>query len=329
MPLRRSMLATCLAFAGASLLHRHAPAQTGSWPERPVRVIVPYPPGGAVDVPIRILAEALRHRLGQPFVVENKPGAGGNIGVDAIAKAMPDGHTIGAATVNNLAINQFLYPRMPYDAERDLALASLCWEAPLVLVVPSEHVAAQTLQEFVDWAKGRRGGTTFSSPGIGTTAHLSAERFRRSRGIEATHLPFRGGAEALPAMLRGDVDFAINNVPSYLPAIREGKLRALAVTSEGRWPNLPDAPTMGEAGVDDFVVFSWGAMVLPARTPAPVVERLSAALRDIAADPAIQRRFEPTGNRLLGSTPAEAAARAARERPAWGRLVQISGARLD
>jgi len=327
-----AMLTRRLAL-GASLgaaLPLNARAQDGEgWPERPVRVVVPYPPGGAADVPVRILTEALRGAFGQPFVVENRPGAGGNIGVDAVAKAAPDGYTIGWATVNNLAINQYLYPRLPFDVERDITVASLSWEAPLVLIVPAEHVPARDLQEFVRWAKSQREGVIYSSPGIGTTAHLSAARFCRMQGVKAMHLPFRGAAEAMPALLRGDVNFAIDNLPSYLPVIREGKLRALAVTAEARWPDLPEVPTMTEAGVEGLTVFSWGAAILPARTPAPVVERLSAALRTVAADPGTQRRFAPTGSRPLSSTLAEAMARAAAERPVWAEAVRISGARLE
>lgn len=316
-----------LAGAGAAALARPALAQ--AWPARPIRMIVAWPPGGAVDQAGRLIADALRERLGQPVVVENRGGAGGNIGTAAVAKAAPDGYTIGAVAINNLVINQFMYAQMPYDPERELTLASLGWEAPLVLVVPAQHVPARSLAEFTAWARSQRGGVPYGSPGVGTTPHLTGALFCRRVGIDATHVPFRGGGEALPALLRGDTKFAIDNLPTVIASVREGSLRALAVTSAERWPDLPDAPTMAEAGAAGFVVTSWGTVAVPAGTPPEIVDRISAAVRDAAADPAMRARFAPTGNRPLGSTPDQAAARAARERPMWREAVQLSGARLE
>ena len=282
-----------------------------------------------MDLAGRLIAEGLRDRLRQPVVVENRPGAGGNIGVAAAAKATPDGTTLCTTAVNSLAINQFVYDKLPFDPERDLIPVSLGWEAPLVLVVPAAHVPARTMQEFATWAKGRRDGVSYGSSGIGTTVHLSGALFCRRLGIDGTHVPFRGGSEALTALLRGDTQFAVDNLPTVLAAVRDGALRALAVTSAARWPDLPEVPTMAETGVADFVVTSWGAISVPAGTPRPIVERLSEAMRTTAADPAMQARFAPTGNQLLGSTPEEAAARAAKERPMWREAVRISGARLE
>ena len=317
-------LSSSLSGAGAT-----AAAAQGRWPERPVRIIVPYPAGGSTDVLTRILAERLKDRLGGTWVIENRPGAGGNVGIDAVAKAEPDGYTIGSATVGHFAINQYLYAKMSYDADRDLQPVSMTWELPNVAVVPAKHVPARTLKEFVAWAKARDAGILYGSPGVGTTPHLSGALFAVREGFKGTHLPFRGAAQTLPAMLGGDVHLAIDNLASYVGAIEGGDLRALAVTSPTRWPTLPDVPTMAEAGVPDFVVTSWAAFVLPKATPRPVADRLSAELRAIAADPALQARFQVAGARALGSTPEEALAQGQRERPMWQEMVRLSGARLD
>ncbi|MCK8786115.1 tripartite tricarboxylate transporter substrate-binding protein [Roseomonas sp. NAR14] len=318
-----------LLSATAGLLAAPCLARAQAWPIRPLRMIVAYPPGGAVDLAGRLIAEALGARLGQPVVVDNRTGGGGTIGTAAVAHAAPDGYTLGASAVNSLAINQYLYRNLPYDPEKDLVPASLGWEAPLVVVVPAEHVPVRTLAEFIAWAKARPDGVAFGSSGVGTTVHLSGEMLCRRTGIQGTHIPFRGGADALTGMLRGDIQMTVDNLPTALSNLRGGKLRALAVTSAARAPDLPDVPTMAEAGVPDFVVTSWGAVAVPAGTPAAIVERISAAMRDAAADPAVQARFRPTGNQPLGTTPAEAAARAARERPMWENLVRVSGATLD
>lgn len=282
-----------------------------------------------MDIAARLIADGLGARLGQSVVVENRPGGGGTIGTAAVANATADGYTLGASAVNSLSINQFLYRDLPYNPEKDLVPVSLGWEAPLVVVVPVDHVPARTLGEFIAWAKKQPQGVTFGSSGIGTTVHLSGEMLCRRTGIQGLHVPFKGGSEALTGMLRGDIQFVVDNVPTALANLRGGKLRALAVTSAERWPDLPDVPTMAEAGVADFVVTSWGAVTVPAGTPAPVVERLSQAMREAAADPALQKRFAQTGTRMLGTTPQEAAARAAKERPMWQELVRVSGATLD
>lgn len=321
---RRPLLAApLLAALGAPA------ARAQAWPARSLRLVVGFPPGGAVDIAARLIADLLTPKLGQPVVVENRPGGSGTIGVTAVAQAVPDGYTLGAIAVNSLSIHPYLFARLPYDPERDLLPVSLAWEAPLVLVVPAAHVPARSVAELVAWARQQRGGVSFGSSGVGTTVHLSGELFSRRAGIQGVHVPFRGGSEALTSLLRGDIAFAVDNVPTALPSIRSGVLRPLAVTSAERWPDLPDVPTMAEAGVPDLVATSWGAVCVPTGTDAAIVARLSAAMRELAADPAAQQKFRPTGNRLLGTTPDEAAARAARERPMWRDVVRASGATLD
>jgi tripartite-type tricarboxylate transporter receptor subunit TctC len=321
-PTRRALLTG--VFATSVGLIAGANAQV-TWPDRPVRIIAPFPAGGSVDVLVRILAEQLQNRLGQAFVVENRSGAGGNIGIAAVASSPPDGTTIGAATVGQFSINQYLYERMPFDADHDIVPATLIWEYPNVLVVASAHVPVTTVAEFIDWAKAR-GDVTYGSPGVGTTPHLSAALFSTRTGINAVHVPFRGAAQTIPAMLAGDVTYAVDNLASYTSTIASGQMRPLAVTTAERWPTLPDVPTMAEAGQPDFVVTSWGAFVVPSGTARNVIDRLSEAMQEIAADTAVQRRFLVAGARVIASTPEQASARAVTERPMWKELVRISGA---
>lgn len=321
LPSRRTVLGSTAA--ASLLIAAGARAQT-AWPDRAVKIIVPYPAGGSTDVLARILAERLNAMYGQPFVIENRPGAGGNIGIAAVTTSAPDGYTIGAATIGHFAINQFLYKTMPYDPARDMIPASMTWELPNVFVVASEHVPAKSVAEFVGWAK-QKGKLNFGSPGVGTSPHLSGVLFAKRSGLDAVHVPFRGAAQTIPAMLSGNVDFAIDNLASYIGQIQSGKMRALAVTSAQRWPTLPDVPTMGEAGMSDFVVTSWAAFVLPAATPRPVVDKLSGAMKQIAADTAVQKRFLVAGARILSSTPEEATAFANKERARWKEVVALSG----
>jgi tripartite-type tricarboxylate transporter receptor subunit TctC len=319
---------TILRGAAAASALSAAPAfaqNTGGWPDHPLRMIVPYPAGGSTDVLFRILAESMKDKIGQPVVTENKPGASGNIGIDIVAKSPPDGYTVGAATVGHFSINQFLIAKMPFDAEKDLVAPTLTYELPNVAVVATAHVPAKTLPEFIAYAKARPNGISIGSPGPGTTPHLSGVLFAARTGVNAVHVPFRGAAQTIPAMLSGDVTFAVDNLASYISQIESGAMRALAVTSSKRWPTLPNVPTMAEAGVPDFVVTSWSAYVLPTGTPQPVIEKISAAHKAIAADEAMQKRFLAAGARLLASTPAEAKAFAATETKMWQEVVRLSG----
>ena len=202
---------------------------------------------------------------------------------------------------------------------------SLAYELPNVAVVAAAHVQARTLQEFIAWAKARPGGISIGSPGPGTTPHLSGVLFAVRTGVPAVHVPFRGAAQTIPAMLAGDVTFAVDNLASYIAHIESGQMRALAVTSSQRWPTLPNVPTMAEVGVPDFVVTSWGAYVMPAATPAAIVDRLAAAHREIALDETMQQRFLAAGGRVLHSSPAETRAFAAKETVMWRELVRLSG----
>jgi len=322
-PNRRAFLQSAAAAAAGALVATGARAQT-TWPDRTIRLIVTYPPGGSTDVLARIMAERLKELLGQTIVVENRPGAGGNIGIVTVTGSAPDGYTIGAATIGHFAINQFLYKNMPYDPEHDIIPVSLTWEFPNVFVVASDQVPAKTMAEFLTWAK-QKAHISFGSPGVGTTPHLSGVLFTKRTGLDAVHVPFRGAAQTIPAMLSGAVDFALDNLASYIPLIKSGQMRALAVTSAQRWPTLPDLPTMAEAGLNDFVVTSWAAFVVPKGTPRQVIDKLSGAIKTITADPELQRRFLVAGARTISSTPEEAMAFANKERATWQQVVALSG----
>ncbi len=297
-----------------------------AWPDKPVKIVVLFPAGGASDTLTRMLAEKLQARLGQNIVIENRTGAGGNIGMVAVMGAAADGYTVASATIGTLSINQFLYANPGYDAARDFAYVSTFWENCNVVVVSAAH-PARTMQEFRAWALARPQGVTFSSSGVGTTPHLSGELFGQRTGIKVVHVPFRGSATT--EVMAGTIDFAIDNVASYTPFLKAGRARALAVTSPERWPVFPDVPTMAEAGVPDFVITSWGALVMPAATPAAITQKLSQAMQEIAAEPATRERFLATGARLTASSPQETAAFAARERIKWKDVVRLSGAKLE
>ena len=212
---RRALLGSFAASAALGLSSPPSRAQETS-PSRPVKVIVPYPAGGSTDVLFRILADRMKDKLGQPFVVENRAGASGNVGIDAVLKGSADGYTLGAATVGHFSINQFLFAKMPFDAEKDMVAPTLVYELPNVAVVASQHVPAKTLEEFIAWAKARPNGISIGSPGPGTSPHLSGVLFSARTGVNAVHVPFRGAAQTIPAMLSGDVTFAVDNLASYI-----------------------------------------------------------------------------------------------------------------
>jgi len=319
-PLILRTLIACIAL-GAS-------ASALAWPERPVRILMPFAAGGASDVLTRILAENLQAKLGQPFVVENRVGAGGNIAMDAGAKAPPDGYTITSATIGTLTINQFLYKDLPFDAERGFAYASTFWANCNLVLVPAS-LPVKDLKELIVHLKSKPKGANFGSSGVGTTPHLAGELFRMRLGLEAVHVPARGGPQSVQLMLGGQLDFSIDNIANFAAPLAGGQVKALATTCGERWPRLPEVPTMAEAGVPDFVITSWGMLIFPAGTPAPIVERLSKTVAEIAADPGVPARFLNAGARITSSTPAEATAFAARERKRWSEVVRASGAQAN
>jgi tripartite-type tricarboxylate transporter receptor subunit TctC len=296
-----------------------------AWPAKPVRIVVLFGAGGASDTLTRVVGEKLQAYFSQSFPVENKTGAGGNIGMINVMNSPPDGYAIASATIGTLSINQFLYANVGYDPAKDFTYVSRIWENFNVVVVSAEH-PAKNMKEFIAWGKDQPKGVTFSSSGVGTTPHLAGELFAKRTGVKGVHVPFRSSATI--EVVAGTVDFAIDNVASWVPQIRAGKARALAVTSSDRWNSLPEIPTMGEVGLPDFVITSWGAFVMPPGTPAAITAQLSKAIQEILSQPEVKERFLKIGARAVPSTPQETAAFAAAERVKWKEIVQLSGAKL-
>ncbi|WP_459618256.1 Bug family tripartite tricarboxylate transporter substrate binding protein [Bordetella sp. 2513F-2] len=327
-PVRRAMVTFLLALAASIAIPAAQAAQAG-YPERPVRLVVPYPPGGATDVIGRVLAEQLGAELGQAVVVENRAGAAGNIGADQVAKAQPDGYTLLMGALTSHAINAVLYEgRVSYDIERSFAPVSIVGTVPLVFVVhPS--VQARTLQEFIALAKSRPGHITMASAGNGSPQHLAAERFKHVAGVEVLHVPYKGSGPAMTDLMGGQVLGMIETVPAAQANIKAGKLRALAVTAGERAAALPDVPTAAEAGLPDFEVSSMFGIVAPAGTPAPVIDRLNGALQRILARPEVKQALLNQGAVATWTTPADAAARIRTERRNWAEVVREAGIKAE
>lgn len=322
MTTRRILLGAALT--GAST---HASAQEAAYPSRPVRVLMPFLPGGSVDLLSRLLGEKLRERLGQPFIAESRAGANGTIAMDALARAQADGYTLAPITVSQMLVSTHFYPHMTIEPERDIVPVSLTWELPNVAVVAADKVPARDMAGFIAWAKARPNGITIGHPGVGSGPHMAAEMFPSLVGGRATTVTYRGAAQIVPALLSGEIDFVIDNLASYVPAIQQGLLVPLAVTVGQRWPRLPQVPTMAEVCLASIMVTSCAMFSVPARTPMPIRVTLSETLIEIAKDPALQARFLDAGAQLLSSTPAEAEARTNGDRQLWADLIRISGAR--
>jgi len=321
------MLQRRALLAAPAVLARPAFAQ-GTWPERPVRTLVGFPPGGSLDVMTRLMAEQMSQRLGQQFVVENRTGAAGHLAAEALARAQPDGYTLGTVGMPTALISPMLYRKLPYDPSKDYAWIGQMWEFPNVVVVPAS-LPVRTLAEFIAWGREQPGGISYGSSGVGTTIHLCGAWLLARAGIQGTHIVYRGAAQTIPAMLSGDVQLAVDNLASYVPVIREGRLRALAVTSDTRWPTLPDVPTMAEAGMDGFVVTSWHMWAGPLGFPETAQRPLFVAIQATCGDPAVQARALEMGARLIGKGPETVRARLAAERPFWAEMVKVSGAQVE
>jgi tripartite-type tricarboxylate transporter receptor subunit TctC len=322
--MRRAMLAALATAAAAATL----PAGAQNWPSRPVRVLVPYPPGSGTDIIGRVLAEKLQAAWGQPVVVENRPGGGGTIGTEAGARAAPDGHTFLISDVGPLAMAPSLYARLPYDPVRDFEAVGLVARLPFVLVT-HPAVPARTAAEFVALAKARPGGFAYASVGNGSATHLAMELFRASEGIELTHVPYRGSAPALNDLVAGQVAAMFVNTASSADLIREGRLRALAVGSRAPSPVLPGVPTLSQALGKDIEAGVWFGLLAPKGTDGEIVRRASADASRALGDPGVRARLEALGAEIAASGPAEFAALVAAERDRWAPVVRASGARID
>ncbi len=305
-----------------------APAWSQGATERPLRLIVPFPPGGPVDTAARIMAQALAGPLGQPVLVENRSGAGGNIGVDAVAKAAPDGLTLAFASTGALAVNPGLVPNMPYDTLRDLAPVAILSATPAVLAVRPGGMP--DLAALLAAARRAPGTLSFASTGPGGTPHLAAELLKLRAGVDITHVAYRGAAPVLTAMLAGEIDMTFLDVPVLLPLLREGRLWALAVTAPERSAVLPEVPTTAEAGLPGVEVENWYAMLAPAGTPPERVARLAAAVQGaLAPGGETARRYTELGSRIVAAGPVEATAFIRAEIVKWAEVVRRANIRPD
>ena len=319
-------LTAIVALAGAM---SSAVAQSGSanFPDKPIKIVVTFTTGGAPDILARLIGERLTAAWGQPVIVDNKPGAGGNLGADFVAKAPPDGYTIVVGTVGTHSINGALYSKMPYDMVKDFTPITLLATTPNMLVINND-VPAKNLKDFIALGK-KEGKMTFASSGAGTSIHVSGELFKTMTGIDMVHIPYKGRATAIPDLLGGRVTMMFDNMPSSLALVREGKLRALGVTSSMRSPAAPDIPTIAESGLPGFDAVSWFALFAPANTPKPIIDKLQTEVRKILKTPDISKRLADNGLDPVGGTPDELAAYQKSEISKWAKVVKDSGAKVD
>ena len=320
---RRRLVGLASASALAPFLSTRSAFAQRAWPNRFVKLVVPFPPGGGTDVVARVIANRLSEIWGQQMVIENRGGAGSNIGIEAVARSDPDGYTVLIASLP-FAINRFIYPSVNYDPVTDFAPVTLLCLYPNLMVV-AHSSPAKSVAEFIEHAKKNRGKITFASSGTGTSPHLSGELFKRRAGIEMTHIPYRGVAPALNDVIPGRVDVMFNTMAGVLQAVRSNQLRGLAVTSAKRFPTALEFPTVAESGVPGFEVSAWYSFFVPAKTPPEVIKRLHADTVRVLAEPDVKKRMEQVGVQVVGSTPAELGAHLKSESELWGPVIKAAG----
>ncbi|MDA8522274.1 Bug family tripartite tricarboxylate transporter substrate binding protein [Acidovorax sp. NCPPB 4044] len=327
---RRTFALGALALAtlgtATALLPRTAAAQ--AYPSKPVTIIVPFAAGGTTDILARVIAQGLGTELGQSVVVDNRAGAGGNIGGQVAARAPADGYTLFMGTVGTHAINAALYKKMPFDPIKDFAPLTRVANVPNLLVAnPAQPY--KSVQELIAYAKANPGQVNFGSSGSGSSIHLSGELFKSLAKVDMVHVPYKGSAPAVTDLLGNQIAIMFDNMPSAIQHVRSGKLRPLAVTTAKRSPELPDVPTIAEAGVPGYEATSWFGMFAPAGTPAPVVARLNAAIVKVLAQPETKKKLAEQGAEAYGETPAQFADFIQKESVKWGKVVRESGASVD
>ncbi|HYK15406.1 MAG TPA: tripartite tricarboxylate transporter substrate binding protein [Burkholderiales bacterium] len=315
-----TIAAGALAFIGA--------VHAQSYPSKSIRYVVPYAPGGSTDIVARVLALKLSEAMGQQVVVDNRPGAGGAIGADIVAKSPPDGYTMVTAVTSIMAINQFLYRKLPYDPEKDFAPVTQVGSLPLILVIhPS--LPAKNVREFIAIAKAKPGQLNYGSSGVGTATHMTTELFKAMAGVDLVHIPYKGSGQVMGDVIGGQLALIFDQIVSSLPHVQGGKLRMLAITSAKRFPSLPDLPTIAESGVPGYESISWAGVAVPAGTPKEIVARLHAEIVKVLAMPDIRERFLRDGIETIGSTPEQFSEHIRRERIKWAKVVKDSGAKAD
>ena len=316
------------ALASGAVLLPSVPAHAQAYPTKTVKMVVPFPPGGPLDITGRLLAQKLTEAWGQPVVVENKPGAGGNIGADFVAKSPADGYTILLGALSTHAVNPSLYKSMPYDAAKDFVPITLIAITPNVLVV-NANSPVNGVKEFLAYAKANPGKLSFGSGSNGSAGHLAGELFKVETGPDAVHIPFKGAAPATQALLAGDTQFMFDNLANAMAQVKAGKLKALAVTTASRSPLVPDLPTMAEAGLPGFDISTWYGFFAPAGTPPAIVAKWNADVAKILNAPDVRAKIVADGAEPAPNTPEQFAQFIAREQAKYARIIKASGAKVD
>jgi tripartite-type tricarboxylate transporter receptor subunit TctC len=313
-----------IATAGAAVL----PVAAADYPDRPIRLVVPFPAGGGADTLARLIMPRVAQGLGAPIVIDNKPGAGGNVGAEIVARAQPDGYTLLYGTNGTHAINQSLYGSLRFDPVRDFAPISRLTAIAAILVVNPDFPAA-SVRELIQYAKAHPGQVNFASAGNGTTSHLAGELFRTMAGIDLVHVPYRGGALAAADVMGGRVQMMIDVMPNAYPLAKSGRLRGLASTTGQRFPGAPDYPTIAESGLPGYAVSAWDGLFAPAGTPVGIVLRLNDAVRQALEDPQVRESLLAHGAQAVPGTPEGLARHVAQEAEKWAKVVRQSGAKID
>jgi len=325
---RRLALAAAGALALAPALFPAAAQAQAAFPSKALTIVVPFSAGGTTDILARVVGQYMSKDLGQPVIVDNRAGAGGNIGAQMVARAAPDGYTLLMGTVGTHAINQSLYKKMAFDPIKDFAPITRVALVPNLLVAnPGQPY--KTVKELIAYAKANPGKVTFASSGSGTSIHLSGEMFQQMAGVEMQHIPYKGSAPALTDLLGGQTAIMFDNMPSVISHVKAGKLRPLAVTTPQRSPALPDVPTIAEAGVPGYSATSWFGLLAPANTPAPVIAKLNASILKALADPEVKKKMAEQGAEPHGEKPEQFAEFIRSETAKWGQTVKKSGATAD
>jgi tripartite-type tricarboxylate transporter receptor subunit TctC len=323
----RRLLAACAVLVTAVLAFAF-PAQADTFPSRTVKLVVPFPPGGPLDATGRAIAQKLTEAWGQSVIVENKPGAGGNIGADYVAKSAPDGYTVVMGALSTHAVNPSLYPKMPFDAQRDFAPITLVAITPNVLVV-NPSLPVHSVKELIAYAKANPGKLSFGSGSIGSAGHLAGELFKVDAGVDMVHVPYKGAAPAMQGLLAGDTQLMFDNLASAMSQVKAGKLRALAVTTAERSKLVSDLPTMAEAGVPGFDISTWYGLLAPAGTPPDVIAKWNADVTKILSAPEMRERLATQGAEAAPDSPADFAKFIASELVKYAKIVKASGAKVD
>ena len=303
-------------------------ANAQQYPNKPIRIIVAYTPAGATDILARAVGQKMSETFGQPVVIQNRPGANGNIGTDVAAKATPDGHTLLMVTAGTHGINPSLYRKLPWDAVKDFAPVSLVAMVPNIFVV-NNSVPAKSIKEFIAYLKASPNKFNYGSPGNGSTAHLSMELFKTMTGTNMQHIPYKGSAGVLTDVMGGQILATMDNMPPYLPQVKAGKIRALAVSTPKRSPAVPDVPTVAEAGVAGYSSGAWFGLVAPAGTPKPIVEKLATETQRILKLPDVNERLSALGAEPVGDSPTQFAAHITSEIAKWAKVIKDANVELQ